>query len=131
MRSRAASVKKVLVTRAKPRTFPLRVGDYTFGVRLPRPMTAREYEARYRDEVKWLRRYYCTLFAFWKSCRFKRCRKGRVCAGNALECLKRHEAFVSREKQFAARESVLAATPKNIGAPERLARQAMPAGLCG
>ena len=94
-------------------------------------MTAREYEARYRDEVKWLRRYYCTLFAFWKSCRFKRCRKGRVCAGNALECLKRHEAFVSREKQFAARQDVLAATPKNIGAPERLARQAMPAGLWG
>jgi hypothetical protein len=38
--------------------------------------------------------------------------------------------FVSREKQFAARESVLAATPKKIGAPERLARQAMPGGLC-
>ena len=35
------TVKTVIVTRAKPRTFPLRVGDYTFGVRLPRPMTAR------------------------------------------------------------------------------------------
>jgi hypothetical protein len=45
--------------------------------------------------------------------------------------LKRHEAFVSREKQFAAREGVLAATPANIGAPQRLARQAMPGGLCG
>jgi hypothetical protein len=78
MRSRAASVKKVFVTRAKPRTFPLQVGDYTFGVRLPRTITAREYEARYRDEAKRLRRFYCTLFAFWKSCAFKPCRKARV-----------------------------------------------------
>jgi hypothetical protein len=98
---------------------------------LPRVMTAREYEARYRDEAKRLRRFYCTLFAFWKSCAFRPCRKGRACAGDAQACLKRHEAFVSREKPFAARQGVLEATPGNIGAPERLARQAMPGGLCG
>ena len=135
MRARTASVRKVLVTRArtsaKPRTFSLQVGDYTFGVRLPRTVTAREYEARYRDEAKRLRRFYCTLFAFWKSCAFRRCRKARGCAGDALACLRRDEGFVSREKQFAARQEVLTMTPKNIGAPERLARQAMPGGLCG
>jgi hypothetical protein len=38
---------------------------------------------------------------------------------------------VSREKQFAARQRVLETTPANFGAPERLARQAMPGGLCG
>jgi hypothetical protein len=131
MRSRAASVKTMSVTRAKPRTFPLQVGDYTFGVRLPRTITARQYEARYRDEAKRLRRYYCTLFDFWKSCRCTACRRGRMCAGDALACLKRNEGFVSREKQFAARQRLLEDTPANIGAPERLARQAMPAGLVG
>ncbi len=131
MRSRTASVKKAFVTRAKQQTFPLQVGEVTFGVRLPRTITAKEYEARYRDEVKRLRRFYCTLFAFWKSCGFRPCRKAQACAGDAQACLKRNEAFVSREKQFAARQCVLDATPANIGAPERLARQAMPGGLCG
>ena len=131
MRSETASVKRAPVQSVPARTFPLQVGEVTFGVRLPRTITAKEYEARYRDEVKRLRRFYCTLFAFWKSCGFKPCRKGRVCAGNAQACLKRNEAFVSREKQFAARQHLLDATPANIGAPERLARQAMPGGLCG
>ncbi len=131
MRSRTASVKTMSVTRAKPRTFPLQVGEVTFGVRLPRTITAKQYEARYRDEAKRLRRFYCTLLGFWKSCRFKPCRKGRVCAGDAQACLKRNAAWVSREKQFAARQGVLAATPAHLGAPERLARQAMPGELCG
>jgi hypothetical protein len=119
------------VTRAKPRTFSLQAGEVMFGVRLPRTITARDYEARYRDEAKRLRRFYCTLLGFWKSCRFKPCRKGRVCAGDAQACLKRNAGWVSREKQFAARQGVLAATPAHIGAPERLARQAMPGELCG
>ena len=103
----------------------------TLEIRLPRATTARDYEARYRAEVKALRREYCTLFAFWKSCGFRPCRKARACAGNALACLKRNEAFVSREKQFAARQRMLEATSANTGAPERLARQTMPGGLCG
>ena len=101
----------------------------TFEVRLPRTMTARDYEARYRAEAKALRRHYCTLFAFWKSCSFKPCRKARACAGDALACLKRNDALVSRDKQFAARQRLLDATPANIGAPERMARQAMPGGI--
>jgi site-specific DNA-cytosine methylase len=56
---------------------------------------------------------------------------GLACAGDARSCLKRNEAWVAREKQFAARQNVLDATPANTGAPERLARQAMPGGLYG
>jgi hypothetical protein len=126
MMSRAASGKTV-----PPKPFALQAGGMTVEVRLPRTMTARDYEARYRAEVKTLRRHYCTLFAFWKSCGFRPCRRARACAGDALACLKRNEARVSREKQFAARQDVLDATPANIGAPERLARQTMPGGLCG
>ncbi len=126
MTSRAASGKTV-----PPKPFVLNAGGVTFEVRLPKTMTARDYEARYRAEAKTLRRHYCTLFAFWKSCGSKPCRKARACAGDALACLKRNEASVSRDKQFAARQRLLETTPANIGAPERLARQAMPGGLCG
>ena len=115
----------------KTKTFSLPVGEFTYGVRLPRRMTGQAYEARYRAEAKFLRRYYCTLFGFWKGCAFKPCRKAHACAGDAQACLRRNEGFVSREKQFVARQEVLEATPANIGAPERLARQAMPGGLCG
>jgi hypothetical protein len=115
----------------KPKTVSLKAGGITLDVRLPRAMTARDYESRYRAEEKMLRRRYCTLFAFWTSCRFKPCRKARACAGDALSCLERNAGSVPRERQFAARQRVLEATPANIGAPERLARQAMPGALCG
>jgi hypothetical protein len=113
------------------KTFSLKACGMTLEIRQPRAMTAQNYEARYRAEVKALRREYCTLFAFWKSCGFRPCRKARACAGDAHACLKRNEALVSREKQFAARQRLLDATPANIGAPERLARQTMPGGLYG
>ena len=116
---------------ASLKTFALKAGGMTFEVRLPRAVSGEQYEARYRAEEKKLRRRYCTLFAFWKSCGSKPCRKARACAGDTLACLKRNEASLSREQQFAARQRVLDATPANLGAPERLARQAMPAALCG
>jgi hypothetical protein len=116
---------------ASLKTVSIKSGDMTFEAIVPRAMSAREYEERYRVEKKILQRHYCTLFAFWKSCRCKPCRKARACVGDAAACLKRNEGWVSREKQFAARQEVLDATPGNMGAPERLARQAMPGGLCG
>ncbi len=126
MKSKSASVK---ATPAK--TFPLKLGGVTLEVRLPRAMTPREYETRYRAEVKALRRHYCSVFAFWTWCGHKPCRKARVCTGDALACLKRHGLELSNTEQFNARQKVLEATPRNIGAPERAARQTMPWGLVG
>jgi hypothetical protein len=126
MKSKSASVKAAPV-----RTFPLKLGGVTLEVRLPRNMSAREYETRYRAEVKALRRHYCSVFAFWTWCGHKPCRKARACAGNALACLQRNLMERSNEEQFLARKKVLEATPRNIGAPERAARQTMPWGLVG
>ena len=126
MKSWSASVKVAPV-----RTFPLKLGGVTLEVRLPRAMSAREYETRYRAEVKALRRHYCSVFAFWTWCGHKPCRRARVCAGNALSCLQRNLMERSNEEQFLARKKVLEATPHNIGAPERAARQTMPGGLVG
>jgi hypothetical protein len=115
----------------KPRTASLMTDGMTIEIKLPRAMSAPDYRARYRAEQTALRRHYCNVFAFWKTCRFKPCRKARGCAGDALNCLRRHIPAIPREAQFAARQRLLDATPANIGAPERLARQCMPSGLCG
>jgi hypothetical protein len=126
MKPKSASVKKTPL-----RTFPLKVGGVILQVRLPPAMSARAYETRYRAEVKALRQYYCSLFGFWKWCAHKPCRKARACAGNALGCLQRNGVELSNDEQFRARQKVLEATPRNIGAPERRARQTMPLGLVG
>ncbi len=126
MKAKTASVKATPV-----RTFPLKLGGVTLEVRLPRAMTAREYEMRYRAEVKALRQHYCSVFTFWTWCGHKSCRKARACTGNALSCLQRHGVEWSNEAQFLARQKVLEAMPRNIGAPERMVRQTMPCGLVG
>jgi len=48
---------------------------------------------------------------------------------DAGACLKRALATVPHEVQWRARQEILAATPQNIGAPERAARQCMPSDL--
>ncbi len=126
MKSKTASVKATPV-----RTFPLKLGGVMLEVRLPRAMSAREYETRYRAEVKALRRHYCSVFGFWTWCGHKPCRRARACAGDALACLQRNLMERSNEEQFLARKKVLEATPRNIGAPELAARQTMPWGLVG
>ena len=112
------------------KTVALKTGGAVVEVRLPRTMTAEQYRARFAAEHAALRRYYCSVFAFWKACRHKPCRKARACAGDALACLKRGAPGVPRETQWRARRRLLDAMPKTIGAPERHARQFLPEGLC-
>jgi hypothetical protein len=72
---------------------------------------------------------YCHAFALWRRCRSKSCRRRRACAGDAHACLKRALARVPQPMQSRARQKILDATPRNIGAPEREARQRMPLDL--
>jgi hypothetical protein len=74
-------------------------------------------------------RRYCAAFALWRRCEDKRCRRRRGCAGDPHACLKRTLARVSQPTQVAARQTILGATPHNIPAPEREARQRMPRDL--
>jgi hypothetical protein len=69
---------------------------------------------------------YCATFALWRACARKACRRQRRCGGDAHPCLKRALGRVPKEMQTQARERILAATPHNIGAPEREARQRLP-----
>lgn len=89
-------------------------------------ITQQKFRARFEAEKVRLARRYCTLFRFWGSCRAKLCRRERACAGDPMTCLKSCIARVPRDTQFAARQLLLQATPRNIAAPERLARELMP-----
>lgn len=107
----------------------LKAGGVVVEVRLKGTMTAQQYQARFAAEHAVLRRHYCSVFAFWKSCPHKPCRRARACAGNALACLRRGVPSVPRDAQWSARQRLLDSTPTTIGAPERHARQFMPEGL--
>lgn len=71
-------------------------------------------------------RRFCDAFALWQSCGRPACRRQQGCRGDAHACLKRALDRMPREMQLRARQTIIAATPRNIGAPEREARQCMP-----
>jgi hypothetical protein len=84
------------------------------------------YAKRLATELTAQRRRYCNAFGFWRVCRRKSCKRLRACSGDPTACLARGISGVQREQQAEARAAILAATPRNIGAPEREARQSMP-----
>jgi hypothetical protein len=84
------------------------------------------YARRFALEKLALQRRYCEAFALWRSCGHPACRRQRSCRGDANACLKRALDRVPREVQTRAREDIIAAMPRNIGAPERAARLCMP-----
>ena len=92
-------------------------------------LAAEYFKARFREEKAKLQRHYCTVFKFWRACRFKRCRCARACMGDGKACLKRGVGAISRDTQWEARQKILAGTPASTGDPERAARQCMPCDL--
>jgi hypothetical protein len=89
-------------------------------------LTRQQYAARYKAERALQQQRYCKAFELWRLCPNRRCRRERVCHGEVRACLERVLATVSNRAQWLARQKILAATPHNIGAPERAARQCMP-----
>jgi hypothetical protein len=88
-----------------------------------------QYRLRYSEERLKLLRHYCTVFNFWRMCRYPPCKKARACLGDAHACLKRNGASVPRQAQWEARQRVLQTTQEKEG-PERAARERMPYELC-
>jgi hypothetical protein len=94
-----------------------------------RKLTGRQFAVRFAAERARQQRRYCDAFALWRTCRLKRCHRDAACRGDESACLKRAIATLPHATQWQARQNVLAATPSNIGAPERAARQCMPRDL--
>jgi len=85
-----------------------------------------EYARRFAVEKLKLQRRYCDAFALWRSCGQPTCRRRQSCRGDANACLKRALDRVPRDVQRRARQDIIAAMPRNIGAAEREARLCMP-----
>ena len=85
-----------------------------------------EYARRFAVEKLALQRRYCDAFALWRSCGRSACIRHRCCRGDANACLKRALGRVPRDMQRRERQKIVAATPRNLGAPEREARLCMP-----
>ena len=97
----------------------------------PKPrLSPVEFAARFAIEKALQQRRYCNAFALWRTCRDKNCRRKGACRGDPNACLQRGVTSVPRDVQLRVRRDILEATPSNIGAPERRARQSMPFDLC-
>ena len=96
----------------------------------PKPkLSAIEYARRLALEKALQQRRYCDAFALWRTCARKACRRQCRCCGDAAGCLRRALDRVPHPQQWRARQDILESTPRNIGAPERAARQCMPRDL--
>jgi hypothetical protein len=88
-----------------------------------------DYARRLAVEKALQQRRYCDAFALWRTCPRMACRRQQRCGGDAAGCLRRALERVPHPEQWRARQGILDATPRNIGAPERAARQCMPRDL--
>jgi hypothetical protein len=88
-----------------------------------------EHAQRFVRESELQLRRYCNAFALWRRCRRRACRRSRACTGDTHRCLKSALDRLPHAEQLQVRARILAATPQNIGAPERAARQCLPREL--
>jgi hypothetical protein len=88
-----------------------------------------EYARRFAREKALQQRRFADAFALWRSCRRRACQRAQHCGGDAGSCLLRGLDAVPHALQWRARQDILDATPRNIGAPERAVRQCMPRDL--
>ena len=99
------------------------------GMKAKPKLSAIEYARRLALEKALQQRRYCDAFAVWRTCPHKACGRQRRCCGEAAGCLRRALDRVPHPQHWRARQDILAATPRNVGAPERAARQCMPRDL--
>jgi hypothetical protein len=87
-----------------------------------------KYSARFEVEKARQQSRYCDAFALWRDCARKDCRRHRCCRGDVNACLAKAVALdrVPHRAAWRTRQGILTATPRNIAAPERAARQCMP-----
>jgi hypothetical protein len=96
------------------------------GVKWKPKLPPAEFARRFALERLIQQRRYCDALVLWRRCRSRRCRRAERCIGDAGACLRRALVSVPHQAQWQARQRILDATPANIGAPERKARQCMP-----
>jgi hypothetical protein len=103
-------------------------GDHMRKTAAPGIAAQLKYAARFAAEKALQQQRYCDAFELWRGCHYGPCLRNRRCAGDANACLANAVARdrVPHRQQWQTRQDILAATPRNIGAPERAARQCTP-----
>ena len=94
-----------------------------------RPKPTEQYADRLDAEKAALRRHYCNVFKFWRSCRSPRCRKLRCCSGDAKLCLESRQWEIPHHEHWQARQQLLCSLPANAEAVKRAACELMPCDL--
>jgi hypothetical protein len=94
-----------------------------------RPKPTEQYADRLDAEKAALRRHYCNVFKFWRSCRLPRCRKLRCCSGDAKLCLESRGREIPHHEHWQARQQLLCSLPANAEAVKRAACELMPCDL--
>ena len=92
-------------------------------------LTRARFVARFRAEKVLQQLRYCKVFALWRKCPIKHCRRDQTCRSEQPFCMVLAHLRVPRQAQIQARQDILNAMPANLGAPERAARQCMPYDL--
>jgi hypothetical protein len=59
--------------------------------------TPEDFQKRFDAAAQAAQREYCDIFAFWRACRLKACRRSKACGGDPQLCLKRGYAQVPDE----------------------------------
>ena len=88
--------------------------------------TPEDFQKRFDAAAKAAQREYCDIFAFWRACRLKACRRSKACGGDPQLCLKHGYAQVLDELSDRALARVIAATAADADRPTKLARQMSP-----
>jgi hypothetical protein len=92
-------------------------------------LTRALFVARFRAEKVLQQLRYCKVFALWRKCPIKHCRRDQTCRSDEPFCMVVAHLRVPRQAQIQACRDILDATPANLGAPERAARGSMPYDL--
>ena len=79
---------------------------------------SQKYRDRYFAAQELVVRAYCDFFGFWRSCRYRPCRRARGCRGDNIDCIVARRAGEAHRFD-AARAHVRARIPKDAGVPER------------
>jgi len=90
------------------------------------PLTPEDFQKRFDAAAKAAQREYCNIFAFWRGCKLKACRRAKACGGDPHVCLKRGFAQVSDDAADRALMRVCAATAADADRPTQLARHMSP-----
>ena len=92
-------------------------------------ITRLQYVMRFEVEMVRHQLRYCQHLGLWRHCPDARCRRHRICSSDGPKCMLWAHNNLTEDELCLAHRDILAALPKNIGAPECAAQNLGPRSL--